>query len=45
MDEGIGNSESAASTASSEAQGQWQAKIAAVVGLNLSRARIPSDTE
>lgn len=30
MDEGIGNSESAASTASSEAQGQWQAKIAAV---------------
>ena len=30
MDEGIGNSESAASTVSSEAQSQWQAKIAAV---------------
>lgn len=30
MEEGIGNSESAASTASGEAQSQWQAKVAAV---------------
>lgn len=29
MEEGIGNSESAASTASGEAQSQWQAKVAA----------------
>ncbi len=30
MEEGIGNSESAASSASGEAQNQWQAKVAAV---------------
>lgn len=30
MEEGIGNSESAASSASGEAQSQWQAKVAAV---------------
>lgn len=34
MEEGIGNSESAASSASGEAQNQWQAKVAAVDAQN-----------